>query len=199
MRKKLLLIMVCAAVVIGMIVSFRAVEDPPEEEFLEGEKLENGTYRYEDKFGTVIEADWDTAEPTMETPFDIEKNGSVVATIREENSEVASSANDDEVVSIAIPSQGWIRENGYPKNDNGETYGPDLPEMIDSDSAPTLVLVKNKEGKMGYVKRGELEGLDDMSLEEARDFKGQKRNIAMYLQDGITAIGYFEVGEDRDN
>ena len=61
-KKKLLLIVVCVAVIIGMIVSFRAVEDPPEEEFLEGERQEDGTYRYEDEFGTVIVTDWGTNE-----------------------------------------------------------------------------------------------------------------------------------------
>ena len=45
LKKKLLLSVVCVAVIIGMIVSFRAVEDPPEEEFLEGERQEDGTYR----------------------------------------------------------------------------------------------------------------------------------------------------------
>ena len=57
--KKRVLVLVCVILsIVGLIGIFYAMESPPREEFLEGELLEDGTYRYEDRFGTVIEADW---------------------------------------------------------------------------------------------------------------------------------------------
>lgn len=90
---------------------------------------------------------------------------------------------------LFIPSLDWISENGYPINDSGETYGPDVKDSI---SEPDLILVRNKEGIDGYVKR------DDMpqgatTLEEAKNWKPSRHVLTMYLQDGKTIVGEFVI------
>ncbi len=58
MKKKWIVLVCIILSIVGLAGIFYAMESPPREEFLEGELLEDGTYRYEDRFGTVIEADW---------------------------------------------------------------------------------------------------------------------------------------------
>lgn len=80
----------------------------------------------------------------------------------------------------------------YPMNSNGETYGPDVKENVDPDRDPDLILACNKEGVIGYIRNEDLEG-GAASLEEAKNWKSRSYTIPMYLEDGCTEIGLFEV------
>ena len=48
MKKKWIVLVCIILSIVGLVGIFRAMESPPREEFLEGELLEDGTYRYED-------------------------------------------------------------------------------------------------------------------------------------------------------
>lgn len=91
---------------------------------------------------------------------------------------------------IIIPTVDDIRTNGYPKNENGETYGPGVWESMEQ---PDLLLVYNDLGKKGYVRQADF---DDgvMTLEEAINHKPRQRTINMYSHDGVTIIGTFTIG-----
>ena len=91
---------------------------------------------------------------------------------------------------LIIPSQDWISENGYPMNDSGETYGPDVKDSL---SEPDLILVRNEEGVDGYVRKDSIpQGA--ATLEEAKNWTSNQYTLIMYLQDGKTAIGEFVIG-----
>lgn len=91
---------------------------------------------------------------------------------------------------IIIPTVDDIRANGYPKNENGETYGPDVWESLEE---PDLLLVCNELGQKGYVRQSEFDGKEIM-LEDAINYKPRQYTINMYLHDGITIIGTFTIG-----
>ena len=98
---------------------------------------------------------------------------------------------DGAVQSVFIPSVDDVREDGYPKNENGETYGPDVKEL---DNGPDLVLVRYGDG-YGYVRQTEM---DDDGVESPKDVAEKTseegiRKINVYLQDGITRIGTFDL------
>ena len=58
-----------------------------------------------------------------------------------------------------------VRENGYPINDDGKSYGPDVKE---SNIQPDLILVCNEDGKEGYIKKEDL-NRGAVSLEQAQN------------------------------
>lgn len=97
--------------------------------------------------------------------------------------------SDSIAQSIIVPSVDDVREHGYPKNENGETYGPDVKE---SDSGPDLILVRYGDG-YGYIRQSEMDNDGVESPKEAVDKMNTKeaRKINVYLQDGITCIGTF--------
>lgn len=92
-----------------------------------------------------------------------------------------------ETAAFDIPTQQEVREDGYPVNENGETYGPHIPEWEE----PDLILVQDMAGNQGYIRADDLEGAQ--TLEEAFSYS-QKKSIPMYLQDGETVIGEFTLG-----
>lgn len=93
---------------------------------------------------------------------------------------------------LHIPTEEWILEHGYPTNDLGETYGPDVSDDIPS---PDLTLAYNyEEGIRGYVRQSELDAGCPQTLEEAANWKQQRFYVNLYLQDGKTVIGRFKVG-----
>ena len=95
-------------------------------------------------------------------------------------------------VEPVIPSVDEVRENGYPTNDAGLTYGPDIKENTDSEIEPDLILVCNEDGLNGYVRANDIkEGA--ASLDEARHWKKRSYTIPMYLEDGETVIGEFRI------
>lgn len=89
---------------------------------------------------------------------------------------------------LDIPSQDDIRTHGYPTNQKGETYGPDVKELTDM---PDLILVQS-DNILGYVKASDL---DDgvTSIADALSSNPTTRTIPVYLQDGTTVIGEFIV------
>ena len=91
---------------------------------------------------------------------------------------------------IIIPTVDDIRANGYPKNENGETYGPDVWESIEE---PDLLLVCNELGENGYVRQTEFDS-NVTTPEEAANYRPRQHSINMYLQDGITIIGTYTIG-----
>lgn len=114
----------------------------------------------------------------------------------EENQEVKSvqSAGSGEIKfaeEIIIPTVDDIRRNGYPKNEKGETYGPDVKEL---DNGPDLVLVRYGDG-YGYIRQSEM---DDDGVKSPKDVakkmgEEETRKINVYLQDGTTCVGIFDL------
>lgn len=92
---------------------------------------------------------------------------------------------------LIVPCVDDVRENGYPKNETGETYGPDVKEF---DSGPDLVLVKYGDG-YGYIRQSEMDNDGVKTPEDAVDQmrKEETRKINVYLQDGATCIGTFDL------
>ena len=63
----------------------------------------------------------------------------------------------------------------YPKNESGETYGPDLSDYVGS--VPDLILAESEEGIKGYLKKTDKDSITSSS-----------RTLPLYLQDGQTKI-----------
>lgn len=92
---------------------------------------------------------------------------------------------------LEIPSEEEILTNGYPVNENGQTYGPNLRELS---YGPDLILAQNSDGLVGYVYSEPFNQPD--TPEEALEYNKLTENmesIPMFLQDGITIIGDFEL------
>ncbi len=90
---------------------------------------------------------------------------------------------------LDIPSQSDVSINGYPVNENGESYGPDIKN---SETSPDLILVQSGD-VLGYVKASDLNDNVD-SLADAISSKPVSKTIPIYLEDGTTVIGEFYVG-----
>ena len=76
---------------------------------------------------------------------------------------------------LIIPDSQEIIEKGYPKNESGETYGPDLSDYVGS--VPDLILAESEEGIKGYLKKTDKDSITSSS-----------RTLPLYLQDGKTKI-----------
>lgn len=90
----------------------------------------------------------------------------------------------------SIPTIEDVLENGYPKNELGETYGPDLGN--NSFESPDLQLAEATNGKLGYVRTTELD--DNYTRADVlNSFTRQKtsKTVKVYLEDGKTVIGKF--------
>lgn len=109
------------------------------------------------------------------------------------NEAVSHASGENTPISLLIPSIEEVLKYGYPVNDYGETYGPDVKEF---DFSPDLILVRHGDS-YGYVRRSELNDDEVTTPEEAvaRMQDPQPRKISVYLQDGITCIGTFELKE----
>lgn len=115
------------------------------------------------------------------------------------------SNKSDEPAVLHVPSIQEIIQNGYPVNENGETYGPNVPynEYVDIISAPDSLLAQNEDGVLGYVRhktdyplastaRNPEEAMAEMA--HALDFASHTERdhyVNMYLEDGVTVIGRF--------
>ena len=112
-----------------------------------------------------------------------------------DNSSVAAftSAHSADSVMVDIPDQAQVKENGYPKNENGESYGPDIYANTYPEYEPDLILAQNEDGVIGYIKKTDIKGGAE-TLEEALNWKPQENTVPMYLEDGITVIGEFRIG-----
>lgn len=76
---------------------------------------------------------------------------------------------------LVIPDSQEIIEKGYPKNESGETYGPDLSDYVGS--VPDLILAESEEGIKGYLKKTDKDSITSSF-----------RTLPLYLQDGKTKI-----------
>ena len=96
---------------------------------------------------------------------------------------------------LVIPTVEYILENGYPVNDKGETYGPNMGNMMIIDE-PDLILAQGENGIIGYAKKLELEGPKPKTPEEAVKLNNPPpREVPLYDVDGETIIGEYWVGK----
>ncbi len=97
---------------------------------------------------------------------------------------------------IVIPSKESILKEGYPTNENGQTYGPNMGDLNLSElREPDLMLAEDENGTNGYVKKEDLNGPQPKTPEEAVKLNEAKsREIPLYDVDGETVIGKFIVG-----
>jgi len=56
---------------------------------------------------------------------------------------------------LVIPTFEYILENGYPVNDKGETYGPDMGNMMIIEE-PDLILAQGENSIIGYAKKSRI-------------------------------------------
>lgn len=106
-------------------------------------------------------------------------NDSITETI--DNNHTKMSASD-----LVIPDRDSIISDGYPTNENGQTYGPNMEDLIPVE--PDLMLVEGENGVLGYIYQPK--GISSPSeLDEYN--KSFKESTPLYLQDGKTIIGEF--------
>lgn len=96
--------------------------------------------------------------------------------------------------SIIVPSVDDIRMSGYPVNEIGWTYGPDIKDNTDTESEPDLILVCNEFGVLGYIRKVDVDA-GARTLEEAKERKGDGYSVNMYLEDGCTVVGTFKIDQ----
>ena len=92
-----------------------------------------------------------------------------------------------------LPTQEYVREHGYPVNESGETYGPN----VEGFDAPDLILAHPQGKLQGYLKESEDPGVWVHNPDDAMRYMEETRTICrnhyrvMYLEDGKTPIGLF--------
>lgn len=128
---------------------------------------------------------------------------SAVVTLPEENEAVyvdqISTVQPDEELPVAdqivfTPTVEEIKEDGYPVNDAGETYGPDVK---DSEEEPDLILAIGENDVVGYVRAADLDGVAATSPDSVAEYMSNvqaEREIPLYAEDGLTVLGTFTVG-----
>jgi len=105
----------------------------------------------------------------------------------------AEDNNSNNASDLDIPTGESILKDGYPTNKNGQTYGPNMGELMPVE--PDLISAIGVEGTNGYVKKEDLNGLQPKTPEEAVKLNEAKpREIPLYDVDGETIIGKFIVG-----
>ena len=90
---------------------------------------------------------------------------------------------------LIVPTEEEVVLNGYPENENGDTYGPAIENMF----PPDLMLAIGEDNIQGYVKLSESAGKVAESPEEAEALNKSTKaySVPLYLQDGKTVIGKF--------
>ena len=96
--------------------------------------------------------------------------------------------NQSDGEKLIVPDIEYVIDNGYPKNERGETYGPNIEGKAD----PDLLLAEGQDGTVGYIRQKEMLDVAD-SVQEALMSKPQNKEINLYLQDGSTVIATFIV------
>lgn len=97
---------------------------------------------------------------------------------------------------ILIPTVDDVRANGYPTNEMGQTYGPDIKENTDAEAGPELILACGENGVEGYVRAEDLNYDPVETQEEVLEYQATRedqRRIPLYMEDGKTVIGSFVV------
>lgn len=97
---------------------------------------------------------------------------------------------------IIVPSVESVICNGYPKNNMGQTYGPDIGVDHPDDvfDFPDLLLAENQDGIIGYIKLEDINNTPT-TIEEALEITihPSTTEIPMYLHDGVTVVGSFSL------
>ncbi|WP_394192047.1 metal ABC transporter substrate-binding protein [Paenisporosarcina quisquiliarum] len=95
---------------------------------------------------------------------------------------------------VVIPTRESILKDGYPTNENGQTYGPNIRDLMLVE--PDLISAIGIDGTIGYVKKDDLDGPMPKTPEEAVRLtkEAKPREIPLYDVDGETIIGKFIVG-----
>ena len=114
---------------------------------------------------------------------------------KEMTKEIDSKGNDTgkNGSDLIIPSLESIIKDGYPLNENGQTYGPDMRDLILGElGEPDLKLAIGENDTIGYVKTVDLEGPQPKTPEEAVKLNdAPPREIPLYDVDGENVIGKF--------
>lgn len=87
----------------------------------------------------------------------------------------------------------------FPKNTAGETYGSAMEARTPADD-PDLIRSVGDDGKIGYLKKSDLDQGHPKSPEEAVQMMNAHKNPAgrvlkLYAEDGTTVIGQRTVGK----
>lgn len=95
-------------------------------------------------------------------------------------------------IRLDIPAADEVRLYGYPVNENGETYGPELPDEASTGNMPDLLLAENQDGVKGYVRNSEVSGDESGHIPQPTGEAGSftfPADVNLYLQDGKTVVG----------
>lgn len=87
---------------------------------------------------------------------------------------------------LVIPTKDSIISDGYPTNKNGQTYGPNMENLMLVE--PDLMLAEGANGVLGYIYQPEAISSPSELDEYNKSFK---ESTPLYLQDGKTIIGTF--------
>lgn len=85
---------------------------------------------------------------------------------------------------LVIPTEEYLLSKGYPMNEKGETYGPNLGNKMLVE--PDLILATGENGIVGYIYQQKALS----SPSEVESYIPPK-STPLYLQDGDTIIGTF--------
>lgn len=87
---------------------------------------------------------------------------------------------------LVVPTKEDIMSDGYPTNEKGQTYGPDMGNLMSEE--PDLILAEGENDVLGYMLPPK--GISSPSeLDEYN--KSNKKWTLLYLQDGKTVVGKF--------
>ena len=93
--------------------------------------------------------------------------------------EILVYSNSQKQFELDVPSVEQVIKDGYPINENGLTYGPDIKDNTDINSMPDLLLVEPDKGEQGYVYVKDISDDDILTIEQALE-KSSKKNIKLF-------------------
>lgn len=96
---------------------------------------------------------------------------------------------------LLVVNEKEAQTDGYPLNDYGESFGPDMKDNISDE--PDLIFALNELGQEGYLKKSDFSNDGEITLEDARNSNPQTYSIPMYKDDGRTMIGWFTIGNGK--
>ncbi|MFC9542925.1 hypothetical protein ACFTQ7_24220 [Lysinibacillus sp. NPDC056959] len=87
---------------------------------------------------------------------------------------------------LVIPTRDSIISDGYPINEDGQTYGPNMENLMLVE--PELMLAEGENGELGYIYQPD--GISSPNKVDEYN-KSFKKSTPLYLHDGKTIIGTF--------
>ncbi|MCM3744299.1 metal ABC transporter substrate-binding protein [Sporosarcina luteola] len=97
-----------------------------------------------------------------------------------------SSEIEKDALELVIPSRESILKDGYPVNENGQTYGPNMGNDTITLGEPDLLLAEGENGVIGYIYQ-----IKSISSPNELAAISSQKSTPLYLQDGKTIIGTF--------